>query len=332
MPSSNSGISCLQPLLSSLTNNQHNDGIIGDGSYNIINSGDIQVNISQVIKADNEDVELDGLLDGFVSEDALHSFCRSPPKCHPGTRKIVRKEIGEWVDNRNSTKSPLLWLNGPAGVGKSVIAKTIAGSHDRVIATFFFSTSSDRTASTLFPTLVRQLARRIPETKQLIIASLKNNTSLRTSEFEEQFNHLIVQPLRKCTVVSTPLPVMVIDGVDKCTDENMLLRFLEVLVRSAENGDMPLRFLICSRPEPREIHDDFTDRFDRISYHPVVSNIQVGFSEECKEDIAKYLTDKFNEIRQPRESTSPWLQQRDISDLVERSSGQFLYASSIVRL
>lgn len=108
MLSSDSGISCQQPLQSSQTNHK-NDGIIGDGSYNIITSGNnSHVNIAQATKTEEEDVELDRMLDGFVSKDALHNFYRSPPRCHPGTRKIVRKEIGEWIDNRSSKKSPLL--------------------------------------------------------------------------------------------------------------------------------------------------------------------------------------------------------------------------------
>ncbi|KAM6493046.1 hypothetical protein JOM56_011180 [Amanita muscaria] len=153
----------------SRANNQNNHGVIGNGSDNLVNTGN------------------------------NNHFT------------ITRKEVGEWTDD-SSTKSPLLWINGPAGVGKSVIAKTIAGSNDQVIATFFFATSSDRSAATLFPTLAWQLARKIPETKQHIIASLKNNGSLLTSEIKEQFDHLIAQPLKKCTMTSTSLPVMVIDG------------------------------------------------------------------------------------------------------------------------
>ncbi|KIL67484.1 hypothetical protein M378DRAFT_46067, partial [Amanita muscaria Koide BX008] len=176
----------------------------------------------------------------------------SPPECHPGTRKTVCIQIEKWFKGSSSAKSPLLWLHGPAGVGKSVIAKTIAGRcHDQVVATFFFSTSSDRSAATLSPTLAWQLARKIPETKQHIIAALKNNASLLTSEIKEQFEHLIAQPLKKCSTTSTSLPVMVIDGIDECTDEYMLSRFLQVLVCAGESGDMPLRFIICSRPESR---------------------------------------------------------------------------------
>ncbi|KIL64340.1 hypothetical protein M378DRAFT_163366 [Amanita muscaria Koide BX008] len=235
----------------SRTNNQNNHGVIGNGSDNLVNTGNNNLfTITQITNAEGEDVELDKLLDGYLSKDALHNSFHSPPECYSDTRKTIRKEVGEWTDD-SSTKSPLLWLHGPAGVGKSVIAKTIAGSNDQVVATFFFATSSDRSAATLFPTLAWQLARRIPETKQHIIASLKNNGSLLTSEIKEQFDHLIAQPLKKCTMTSTSLPVMVIDGIDECTDEYMLSQFLQVLVRAGESGDMPLRFIISSRPEPR---------------------------------------------------------------------------------
>ncbi|KAM6493041.1 hypothetical protein JOM56_011175, partial [Amanita muscaria] len=173
-----------------------------------------------------------------------------PPEAYPNTRTTIRNEIGCWLDENVSEKSPLVWLNGPAAVGKSVIAKTISGFHGQIVATFFFSTSSDKTAATLFPTLAWQLARRIPDTRKHIIASLKSSDSLQTSQIEEQFNLLIIQPLKSTTTLKSR-PVMVIDGVDECTDERMLERFLRVLVQAGEGGDMPVRFIICSRPEPR---------------------------------------------------------------------------------
>ncbi|KAM6492999.1 hypothetical protein JOM56_011133, partial [Amanita muscaria] len=173
-----------------------------------------------------------------------------PPECHPNTRTTIRNDIGRWLDESESKKSPLLWLNGPAAVGKSVIAKTVSGFHDQIVATFFFAPSSDKTAATLFPTLAWQLAERIPDTRKHIIASLKESRSLLMSQIEEQFNLLIMKPLKSTTTLKCR-PVMVIDGVDECTDERMLGRFLRVLVQAGEGGDMPVRFIICSRPEPR---------------------------------------------------------------------------------
>ncbi|KAM6489762.1 hypothetical protein JOM56_014785 [Amanita muscaria] len=398
-----SGTSPSQPLQSLQIDNQNNNGVIGDGSNNMVNSGNVVIQIN-----DSED-ELDKLLGRSVSKDARHNSFYSPRDCYPNTRTTICNEIGQWIDESGSEKSPLLWLNGPAGVGKSAIAKTISVLHGQVVATFFFSTSSDRSATTLFPTLAWQLAQRIPDTREHIIASLKNNGS---SQIEEQFDLLILQPLKRTTTLGYR-PVMVIDGVDECIDENMLVRFLQVLVRAGEGGGMPVRFMIGSRPEPRIrtilerapdvnpapigqdpdlevllmlhrlnlISDDFdprlanahlhtqrsqhsttflqdvrelyrsirlgfdrhtpsssdtsselTDALDRICPHPVISTIQIGFSEECKQDIAKYLTDIFNAIPRPGDGTSPWFERSDISDLVEASCGQFLYASTIARL
>ncbi|KAM6493014.1 hypothetical protein JOM56_011148 [Amanita muscaria] len=175
-----------------------------------------------------------------------------PQKAIPILCTTIRNEIEWWVDESVSQKSPLLWLNGPAAVGKSVIAKTVSGFHRQIVATFFFSTSSDKTAATLFPTLAWQLARRIPDTRKHIITSLKENASLQTSQIEEQFDLLIVQALKNMTTLKCR-PVMVIDGVDECTDERMLGRFLRVLVQAGEGGDMPGTGMLI-QPEMSQNH------------------------------------------------------------------------------
>ncbi|KAM6489757.1 hypothetical protein JOM56_014780 [Amanita muscaria] len=275
-----------------------------------------------------EDDELDRLLGPHVSKDAVRNPFYSPPECHPNTRTTVRNEVGEWLEENGSEKSPLLWLHGPAGVGKSTIARTIAASYNQIAATFSLPTSSDRSASTLFATLTWQLARNIPEARMHIIASLKNSGSLLTSEFEEQFDLLIVQPLRKSTTTLKSRPVIVIDGLDECIDESMRARFLRVLVRAGEDGRMPVRFIICSRPEPwiRAILGKAHD------VNPTANGQELRLPSLLRSDIARYLTDTFNAIPYPGDGTNPWFTASDISDLVEASCGQFLYASTLVRL
>ncbi|KIL70451.1 hypothetical protein M378DRAFT_623565 [Amanita muscaria Koide BX008] len=82
MLSSASGASPQQLLRSLQTNNQNNNGLIGDGSNNTV-TGNSQVYIT----AKGEDVELDRLLDRHVSKDALqNSF---PPGCHLNTRTMA---------------------------------------------------------------------------------------------------------------------------------------------------------------------------------------------------------------------------------------------------
>ncbi|KAM6495560.1 hypothetical protein JOM56_008266 [Amanita muscaria] len=307
-------------------NNQGNNGYIGHGSGNFVasnNNLNWQLNFTQVTKTEEEnelDSQLDRLLERWISRDALHDSLHAPPECHPGTRKTVCNAITKWMSD--SADSPLLWLHAPAGVGKSVIAKTMSTRQDQVVGTFFFSTSSDKSAATLFPTLAWQLAKNVPETKQHIVAALKGSCSLQTSQIERQFDQLIVQPLRKCTRTATSGLVMVIDGVDECVDENKQIEFLRILKRAGEEGDLKLRFLICSYSSP-EIHDEL----DTISRCQVISRIQIGLSEESKDDVKNYLTDKFKQI-----CSSDAIASEEIDELVEKSCGQFLYASIIVKL
>jgi len=49
--------------------------------------------------------------------------------CLRGTRESVLNEIGLWI--KDFSKSPVFWLNGLAGTGKSTIAQTVA---ERVFA------------------------------------------------------------------------------------------------------------------------------------------------------------------------------------------------------
>ena len=181
-----------------------------------------------------------------ASMDAYYDSEKAPCECYSDTRVTILHAINEWIIG---FKSPVLWLYGSAGVGKSVIAKTIAEAHrDRVVATFFFSISSDRSGKTLFPTLALKLADTIPTTRPHIIAALKHNCTLLISQIEEQYMHLIAEPLDNSDVA--PGHIMIIDGVDECTDDNLRKRLLKVLERGAGKGKAQLRFIICSRPEP----------------------------------------------------------------------------------
>lgn len=48
-----------------------------------------------------------------------------PPSCHPGTRLTILKSITDWIGSKERSYGSL-WLNGPAGVGKSAIMQTLA--------------------------------------------------------------------------------------------------------------------------------------------------------------------------------------------------------------
>lgn len=69
-----------------------------------------------------------------------------PPLCHRRTREQVLQIIADWVDDEEMP-NPIMWLNGPAGAGKSAIAQTIAERYkgSRLAASsFFLRNSPDR--------------------------------------------------------------------------------------------------------------------------------------------------------------------------------------------
>ncbi|KAF8347570.1 hypothetical protein F5887DRAFT_35858 [Amanita rubescens] len=87
-----------------------------------------------------EGTAFDGLK-SHISEAAMYdSLARyPPPKCHPKTRKKVLKIISDWIDD-SYPRQRIMWLNGPAGAGKSAIAQTVAERYkdSRLAASFFF--------------------------------------------------------------------------------------------------------------------------------------------------------------------------------------------------
>ena len=173
----------------------------------------------------------------FVSFDALHDSSAQDPKrrCHPGTRETVLKTMRSWIDNPDAEEH-VFWLHGPAGVGKSAIAQTVSHSYerDKVAATFFFfrSDPSRNDGNRLLPTLAWQLAFSMPHAKNPIAHALNENPDLPRKAIEIQFEKLIIRPLRACSQaaqIQTPAPVIIVDGVDECSDHKLQQRFLETV-------------------------------------------------------------------------------------------------------
>jgi len=62
---------------------------------------------------------------GFKGAEHDSSERDPPPRCQPGTRSSVISKLCEWRD-KPGRKHSLIWLQGPAGVGKSAIMQTLA--------------------------------------------------------------------------------------------------------------------------------------------------------------------------------------------------------------
>ncbi|KAM6490075.1 hypothetical protein JOM56_014487 [Amanita muscaria] len=286
-------------------------------------------------------------LENFVSFTAQFDSSAQDPEriCHPGTRQNVLKRMKDWIDNPSST-ARIFWLHGPAGAGKSAIAQTIAQScgRQKIPATFFFfrSDSGRNDGNMLFTTLAYQLAFSIPAIKDYIVQSLHKRPDLPTKSVEIQFNDLIALPFRSlaeaasqqsspdCIIAAfnrcqQSAPVIIIDGVDECTDEKLQQRFLKIIGDAVKDSSFPFRFLICSRPEAH-IEDTLN------KFKAVILPIDLAKLHDANRDIKKYLVDQFSCIAFNRGLDPTWPGEDVIQDIIYKSSGNFIFASVVIKV
>ncbi|KAH0578948.1 hypothetical protein H2248_003131 [Termitomyces sp. 'cryptogamus'] len=287
-----------------------------------------------------DDLRMKALLDIASSSTAFDSRERyPPPKCGPRTCQAILKQIKEWI-NREYTK-PVLWVYGPAGVGKSAIAQTIAEDCAReklLAASFFFSCDrpEGNSIDKLFITVAYQLAVSIPRMRAPILTAFSNDPSLVNRAVSTQVEALLITPFQSIEVTERSFPSLVIvDGIDECADPNTnKSEILYQVQRLVSNRNVPLRFLILSRPD-HLIRASFEKSF--LSRFSAKSIELSGGDSQSIEDVRCYLEHEFDRIRSSPEHEvwmsniyTPWPTQPDLETLVERSAGYFIYATTLV--
>ncbi|KAJ3771050.1 hypothetical protein FB446DRAFT_124834 [Lentinula raphanica] len=275
------------------------------------------------------------LLYSSISISAVHNYETDdePATCHPGTREAILTRLTDWVID-TKRDSQLCWLYGSAGAGKSSVAQTIADRFRRegkLAAGFFFwrSDSSRNGIRRLVPTLAIQLAHSIPALRPAINSTVETNIMILDAPFETQFRELILQPFQNHERESDVPFLVVLDGLDECMDgrdqERVLLTIADVL----KSKSIPLLFLVTSRLEPR-----IRNVFNKISTSYICQRHGL---EDSNEDIRKYFLDKFAEIKTRRilltnsDVEQPWPTPRQLDELVYKASGQFIFASTVIK-
>ena len=221
-----------------------------------------------------------------------------PPLCHPRTREKVLKKISDWTDGSYPNQR-IMWLNGPAGAGKSAIAQTIAErfKDSRLAASFFFlkNTPDRGVASRLFFTVAWQLATSIPETLPYIESVLKEEPLLYSKSIDIQFDHLILKIFENLHRDNPDLrpekSLIIIDGVDECATEQDQKLFLTLIADAMARTSIPLQFLICSRPEAH-----IRETFKRQNMNKIARAVVLDGKFAPNNDIRRYLEDELFRI------------------------------------
>ena len=249
--------------------------------------------------------------------------------CLRGTRAPVLDTITGWA--KDPQDRHVFWLSGLAGTGKSTIAQTFAETvaKDGTLGASFFCSRDylDRKElKSIFPTLSYQLACRYPAFRNQIIQAIKRDPSVARNSLMSQLEDLIVNPLSS-TEISC---VIVVDALDECVDDQPASAMLSVLARFVEQ--LPsVKFFITGRPEPRirtgfrlPLLEPFTQTFLLHEVKP----------SSVDEDIRLYLQEKLTAVAKRRsdfDQTNPWPCDEDLTALTKKSSGLFIFASTLTK-
>uniref|UniRef100_A0A8H7XLX0 Nephrocystin 3-like N-terminal domain-containing protein n=1 Tax=Psilocybe cubensis TaxID=181762 RepID=A0A8H7XLX0_PSICU len=276
-----------------------------------------------------------------------------PPKCAPDTRVAIINEILEWMSNADE-ESSVMWLYGPAGAGKSALSQTLAEMNQdqkRLLASFFFSrTAANRSdGRLLISTLSYQLMLSLPATRRFIKDAIEADPVIFDRSIETQMEKLFIGPINKsalswsyllsewvrkhfgCFAVHHPR-VVIVDGLDECQNPRVQADLLRIIGESTEYLKLPIKFLISSRPESHIVrvfnHDSI---FQKLS----IATINLAMDNTAHHDIKTFLQNEFSEIKRTHPLNSylhsSWPSPDAIRQLVRKASGQFIYASTVIK-
>ncbi|KAG8723959.1 hypothetical protein FRC09_000995, partial [Ceratobasidium sp. 395] len=172
-----------------------------------------------------------------------------------------------------------------------------------------------RDVNRIVPTISYQLSLYSYPFRHAISTALEQDPGLHHHAIVQQFENLIINPLRK---VSHTLPadlVIAIDALDECDDADDLGRLLSAFLEV----DLPMKLFVTSRPEPHIIDQMETEQGERARCELRLHELE---RSTVQSDIKTYLRTELGE---------PELDTIVLETLVERSGVLFIFASAIVR-
>ncbi|KAF5327468.1 hypothetical protein D9619_004058 [Psilocybe cf. subviscida] len=291
-----------------------------------------------------------GLLDAEERFDA--------PRCDEDTRVSMLRGMKKFVQEGGPSSSPAMyWLRGPAGVGKSALAQTLAlslkdeGDH---AASFFFShTAPGRSdGNQLIVTLAYQLAINFPALQPFISKTVKEDPAVLTASNTVKMQKLVVDPINgwqrrynrsvrrwvhKIFNIRKKLHprLILVDGLDECNNLQVQRELIFCIALAVCQLSLPIRFVIASRPESHILATFELDSIFQGPHGVKVLSKDLGDDGDVDEQITTYFLKEFAEIRRthPIREYLPqlWPLPEQIAQLVAKSSKGFIYPATVIR-
>lgn len=245
------------------------------------------------------------------------------------------EDLFDWISGNVPRKAWIAWLNGAAGAGKSAICQSFAEvciQRGVKIASFFFF-RSDETRSTIDPlvaTLAYQIIQLLPALKDIVVQTIEAHPLIFEQSLETQLDLLIVQPLRHIQSTLTTTLLIIIDGVDECTGDEIQMNMIRTLAELLCAKDINMVVLFASRCE-----NQIQMVFDSEIMDGNLKRLSLDHEYRSSGDIRRFLDDKINDIKRSHpfrtSLRSSWPSAEHVEEIVVKSSGQFIYASVVVK-
>ena len=272
----------------------------------------------------------------FTADACYNSQYRQhEARCETETRVELLDLLITWGKTH---ESPIFWLSGMAGTGKSTIARTIAGLFDErqtLAASFFFSRGLGNLSSAgkFVGTIARQLACISSTLKKIVCDAISSQEEVLRQGLRNQWRAFVIEPLSSMDIDPKPRFNFVVDALDECDRDDdiaLLLQMFKELegIRTANVG-----VVVTSRPEII-IRLGFRSMPEILHQELDLRDIPKGTIER---DISIFLIRELarirrtHEIRDPSDRLKDWPKDQDIQSLVERSQCLFIYAATVCR-
>jgi len=260
------------------------------------------------------------------------------------TRVELGKELEDW-ERSEVDSATMMWVHGGVGTGKTALLLTFADlcrQYGRLVGAFFASNrfANCNDGNRIIATLAIQLIQAFPSTKKYINKAIRADPLLFSKGREKQMKDLIIEPIKQVAMMARFLDVItfglksyptliVIDGLDECNGDDVQCDIIRIIGVAMKDVRLPLRFLVASRPEPHiclavsKLQSQFPG--NRVSV------IDMNQDALVHRDIQHYFTIKFAEIRAMHPYLpADWPSLDTIMHLLDRASGQFIFATTII--
>jgi len=246
-------------------------------------------------------------------------------QCLQGTRTEILSQITEWVNSTGDNVQRVLWLSGPAGKGKSAIAHSIAkwvNDMGGLGSCYCFDRQqeADRRHEKIFSTIARDLADRDPEMRRALADAIKPaNSPKKTADIIQQWQKLLIEPLKKPSGSTGEPIVIVIDALDESGGVETGKDLLSILAGKHPDPAAPkitdlsgnFRFIVTSRPL-----DDIKAEFRGVQHIRQMSMDDIP-REFSRRDIRAYISNELKELD---------FRDREFAVLAQTADGLFEWA------